>query len=521
MALFPVIMLIGGAVLMWLVRSRSARLGWGIGASAAAIAWMGSLLVLRGLPIRTNISVWQPVELFAAQIEMVIDVASAKVIVAGTTVVLAIILSTAVELADKTFRLRPALLLYAAVGLIAMLSANLLTVALSWALIDVLSLIYELTTERESSGTSNLLARLLIGLSGVFAVIGAAIVNAHDGGVDDLAAPFNGYWATAILVIAVMLRMGLARPGSALDGNREHDKAFVHLAGIMPQAAAVVVLARQFAFDIPAELVVALRLMCVAGIAWSGIRWALGEEREDSLRFLNYGLVFVGILVSTAVPARGDAPLSSAIAIMLILGTLSRIVHMHSPWQRAVPIIGVLIMIMPGWTTGSLLIQGIATCLELEPSIWISLMSIAGLGLMAAGILRDVFKKTRIWYVDDLARLLYSLGLLLPLMIGFGLGGGTGAGVGIRSAIVAVLIAAVAAAGFAWMRRREREIPQKVRETSGRRGGESIMNAGLNGLRWMSGSLRAFGELMEGEGAMLWIFVILLLIQLGIGGSAP
>jgi hypothetical protein len=143
-----------------------------------------------------------------------------------------------------------------------------------------------------------------------------------------------------------------------------------------------------------------------------------------------------------------------------------------------------------------------------------------GLALLVAGLIRDVFKDAQIWYVDDLARLFYTLALFLPTIIGFGLGGGSGSSIDIR-AVIATLITTGATAGIlVVMRRMESKTLQGIRGTIARGPGETLANASRGILNWASKSLRLIGGILEGEGAMLWVFVVLMMVQLAIGGGS-
>jgi hypothetical protein len=452
--------------------------------------------------------------LFSSQILFVVDKVNAPVLIAGTTAVLSIVLSTAVKLADKEYRFRGMVLAYGGVAIAAMISANLLTVAISWALIDFVTLLRGLRESADIGGTSNLAERLMLNVAGLFMIIAAAIAAGASGGTEALAESSSS-WAMALLIIAALLRIDLIGTG-ANDEVELDDDAFGAIAGVLPQAAAFIMVGRQLSFGIHEELIVWLRVMCLLGLMLAGIRGMVEEGIRQRQRFFNIGMIFIGLVVSSAVPAGADVPITSAIGAMILVGTISRIVRIHSPWQRAIPILATLILVMPAWTVGANLVQGIASLLESGANVGFVVLGSLGLGLMIVGILRDVFKTSMIWYVDDLARLLYTLALLMPVAIGFWLGIGTGAGVGLRPALVSLIAAGAAAGVFGAMRRMDSRLLPQIRDGFSRFRPAPLLNIARGGLRWSSKSLRTIGGVLEGEGAMLWIFVILMLIQLAI-----
>lgn len=465
-------------------------------------------------------SVWRPIELFSAQITFVVDEVNAPVLIAGTTAVLSIILSTAVKLADKEYRIKGMLLVYGGVAITAIISANLLTVAVSWAMIDIVTLLREISVRGDKGGSSNLADRLLLNVAGLFAILAAAIASGVSGGPNDLAIASSSSWPMALLIIAVLLRIDLIGKGPANEGALDDD-AFSAIAGVLPQAAAVIVVGRQFSFGIHEELIVWLRVICLVGLVLAGIRWTLEVGIRQRQRYFNAGLIFIGLIVASAMPAGEDIPIASAVSAMILVGTIGRIVRIHSPWQRVIPVLATLILVLPIWTVGSTLVQGIASLLASGSVLWIAVLSALGLGVLAAGVLRDVLQTSMVWYVDDLARLLYTLALLLPVVVGFWLGIKTGAGISLHPLVVTLIAAGTAAGIFAAMRRLDSTSLQRFRDGFDRFRSDPMLRIARSGLSWSSKSLRTIGGVLEGEGAMLWIFVILMLVQLAIGAVQP
>jgi hypothetical protein len=228
-------------------------------------------------------------------------------------------------------------------------------------------------------------------------------------------------------------------------------------------------------------------------------------------------VAFLGIMTASLKPENAEGTMLDAVLIMLMIGTLGSIWKIYSPWQRIFPMLAGLMILIPVWSPGSLIMQTLAFGFEAIGHLWVSILGIIGLAMIVVGIMRDAFKETRPWYVDDLARSLYTAALMLPIVGGFGLSIGTGTGTGLWSIGMSMIAAALVVVGvFAVRRMDDRRLKQAQRRIS-RFDEIPFLNIAGAGAQWVLRILRALGGVLEGEGAMLWIFVILLLIQLGSG----
>jgi hypothetical protein len=434
------------------------------------------------------------------------------------SVLLSAILSTVVRLTDKDFRIRAVALSYCAAALIAMLSANLLTVALSWALLDLLTLAYGLALAKESASLRSLLAHVIGNVSGIFLIIATAIINRTAGGIDDLGAPLATPWAFALLLLAVMMRLGFVRHEFSLARIPGMGEVIGTLMSILPSAAALVVVVRQVAHGIPEALEIWLNLASVVGLIISGARWLLESDSIDRHRFLIHGMTFLGFLAASAAGESFEVPLLSAVVVAIVVSCLSRVGRIYAPWHRAVPVLGALVMVMPAWSAGGGLVQGLASGFTSPGGIWIGIAGALGLAAMAGGMLHNARRKIETWYVDDMARLIYSGAMLVPILVGFGIGAGSGR-LGVPAGLLALATMGIVAGGAAVSRRLDRAVWQQARHIAGDVDMGAAFRVAEGTMQWLSGALRSIGGMLEGEGAMLWIFVIVLMVGLMISGS--
>jgi hypothetical protein len=106
---------------------------------------------------------------------------------------------------------------------------------------------------------------------------------------------------------------------------------------------------------------------------------------------------------------------------------------------------------------------------------------------------------------------------MLPIIGGFGLSVGTGTGIGLWAVVVSVVVVGFSVLGIFLIRRMDERLGKLIQGGIMRVNFSPVLKAANTGTQWLLKGLRTVGGIFEGEGAMLWIFVILLLLQLGSG----
>ena len=110
--------------------------------------------------------------------------------------------------------------------------------------------------------------------------------------------------------------------------------------------------------------------------------------------------------------------------------------------------------------------------------------------------------------------------MLLPILVGFGLGFGIGSGIGGGAILVTVMMSATMIGGVVFRRRVDSTLLARARGAGDKLHLNALLRIAERGMRWALSALRGIGGILEGEGAMLWVFVILLLIQLVVAGRS-
>ena len=504
-------------VAIWAFRKRSLRFRWGLSIAVAFIALIVSVLITQGAPIRASLSIWRPLDIFGTQIRILADSTNSKLILATIASLIAILLSEVVRIGQREIQLHPMKLAYTGLAIMAMLSANLLSVAMSWALIDLVRLIQGLTVAEEEREVSTLLAGVVVDWIGIFAIIGTSIANGLAGGVDDLEVPLASDWAVGLLILAVILRLGIFSLGYRISNKGETEEAFPILIGLLSPVVGLPILARQLTFGLSDGLSIGLGIGGAIGMLVAGMRWLLADEMPERRRFLIQSVAFLGIMAASLRPEHANDVIVDAVLILLMMGTLGSIWKIYAPWQRIIPFLAGLMILIPVWSPGSMIVESMAEGFEAGEHIWIPILGMIGLAMIIVGIVRDAFDELRPWYVDDLARSLYTAALMLPIVGGFGLSIGADSGMGLWSIVTSLITAGLVGIGVLSLRRVKGRWLRRIQMGFARLNEAPFLEIAGVIAQGILRVLRAIGGILEGEGAMLWIFVILLLIQLGSG----
>jgi hypothetical protein len=170
--------------------------------------------------------------------------------------------------------------------------------------------------------------------------------------------------------------------------------------------------------------------------------------------------------------------------------------------------------ITPGGHIASVVGQSI-----LEEGAWIqALLVIPGMSFLALGTFHLFFTEEKPWNSGEtLIRVMYSMGLALPVLVCIGLGFWMRTTISVSGVVVSAVVVGLGVGEF-----------YGLRKISGVRRFERWKSLILRlNLRWFYTLLwniirqslaiaRSIGELFEGEGAMLWMFAFVALLFLAL-----
>jgi hypothetical protein len=328
--------------------------------------------------------------------------------------------------------------------------------------------------------------------------------------------------AAVLLAGAVLLRLGLLPLHFSLSPLFQVRRGMRTLLRLMPPAVGLAAAARAFSGGMPAEALPWLRVAGSLGIVAGGLRWGLQRDVVQARPFLVMGVSGLGVLVASLVPARSGEILAASGVLILLAGTVASLNEAHTPIHRVWPLAAALVLAGMPWTPGGILAGALAPLGAGVGRILWSAFGVLGMALLAAGMARVSSIPLVPWPSGEtLVKSVYGLGLALPVLVAVGVGaswpGATTISGGMTAAGVMVLMAAGWAAG------------RRVRAGEGERWSRFVAWLDPNplyGLLWgtlrgVLGAIRGIGEATEGEGAVLWMMVVVVLVALALGRPSP
>ncbi|HEY42486.1 MAG TPA: hypothetical protein G4O11_00700 [Anaerolineae bacterium] len=518
MAILPILILLIGTLLISLFRNRPERILWPITSGTSLLTWVVSLLLVTNIPDEISLSVWKPTALFASRLELQLDAVGWFFIYGTSTLLVSVAFTQAAQSGTTTPFFRAFMLSYPAIAMIAMLSGNLLTVAMSWALVDILTLVFLLRIQKDRKSTPLLFIRIAIDGGGILLVLMAALLNGAEGGTSSLSTPMASSTAAIFLVLAALLRLGLLPPHISIRPMMILDRSLGTLLRLLPPVTALSVLARMLNVGVPMETLLWLRLAGGLGVIVGGLRWAFHMDRDAARPYLVLGVSGLGVLVAGLTQEIGGAPITAAGGVLLLSGAVLFLTQVFAPTHRVwLGLAAVFLAGMPGTPTGVISSALAAGVLD-NASVVVTILGVIGLILLATGGLRHIFLPPTSWPTgESLVRVVYGLGLMLPILVGIGLGIRMPGSVSLQASIVFIISLIVSIITILLLRR----FPQDRVHRWGRVLAWLDPNP-IYRILWQLGQVlmnlfRVIGELLEGEGAMLWMMVILLIVILAQG----
>jgi hypothetical protein len=409
--------------------------------------------------------------------------------------------------------------IYTAMAMVAAMAGNLLTVIIAWAVLDSLTFVLLISIWPRQIEISSLMVRLGVDAASLFLALGAMLVNGIAGGEPTLDAPLASPGAVILLALACLFRLGLLPLHFSLPSLPRIREGVGTLIRLVPPATAMVVLARLYEVGLPASALVWLRIGGIAGVLIGGARWAMAEDSIEARPYLVLVVSGLGVLAG-AQPQGSGIPLIGASVTLLLAGVVLSLAKIYSQTHRIWVSLAVVMLAgapaTPAGAVGSAL-------LTLPPETSQILFVPFGLiGFLAAGLgaVRSVTQPTSAWQSSEsLARFMYTLGLVLPSAASVGAGLIIGNSLGLSALIIFALVLISGASIYYFTVRGSRRRWIEWLDVARRIDPEQVYRYVGTIYRWLTDLFRRIAGIFEGEGGFLWMFVILMLAFIAIGGS--
>jgi formate hydrogenlyase subunit 3/multisubunit Na+/H+ antiporter MnhD subunit len=534
--LIPIVILLVGTLALLLSLLLPARYPGPAAATTAGLALL-ALVGLRGaLPVEAIVSFWQPMALSGVPISLRLDGMAWLYALALAALALAALLTGLSRPGGRRTANRGFTLLLLAAGLAAISSANLLTLCLSWTFLDVTFLgAIALTDDRERVSEHTTFALAANGLATLLVWV-VALLGVRDGGSQVLHLFSFSALQMALLALAAILRLGLYPLHAWLPAQvdlRPGVAAMLHLA---PATAGLSLLSQlvlgargDLPLDNPLTYAAAAALVVGALLAWGQ------DEAGHALSFVV--LAQTGLVVLSGTWGGEDAALAlvaEGLVLLLSAGVLffSRGYDPeHRLWSAPGAIAAVALVAMPltlGFVGRSALLAAFA-----RADAWLLLVaSGVAQALLVATLLRLIARPAAGQFpASPLVRGLGALGLaglVAPLII-FGLAPDRLADLlGVAAPSLLEVLARMPTVGWiVWALGVGVGVLLWWRDSHVRaiRGQLHPPLQALFSLRWFyrliaglvevaGRAIRAAALLLEGEGALLWVLVVLVLAWL-------
>ncbi len=514
MIFLPVVPLLLGSVMVWVARRRHERVFWGITVGVALVSWLLVLGLRPSSPRELAIAFWPPGGGATAELLFALDGPGWAFTYLSTTLLLAIALTGVVRTGAGTASARAMMLAFTGLGLMAMMAANLLAVVLTWALMDGAFFALGRRPALEADDIQEFTTRLLLDGLGVLLAVAAAVIGWADGVAGARLGEPSTPAAIVLLALAGLLRLGLLPPHFSLPALPGVRRGIGTLLRFLPAAAVLCTLSRALRSGVPSPALPWLWIAGALGILVGGFQWIAAADPIEGRRFFVVTACSVGVLGAAAAPQAAEAVLIAAGASLLLGGAVLSLTELHSPRQWLWPAGAGLMLAGLPMTPGGLAMANVMGRM-LEGEILGGVFFVAGTAFCAFGVARVAASEPTPWpMAEGLARLSFSLGIALPVVVGIGIGLAQGQAVSLPG-VIGFAAASLGAVGLFWVSRRvsPRRIDRARRVVrmldpapAYRLLGQAAASVG--------GVVRGLTNVFEGQGAMLWTIVVVLLAWL-------
>lgn len=518
-AILPVLVLLLTPLVMLVIRLVKPGFNyfWLVAAAGALAAWPTTIILGFQLPKTMPLMEWKPETLFPASPSLSVDQHSWAYMFALATLALAVILTAAARLQAYHWRTWAYTLLIAGLGMLGVLSGNLLTLLLAWAAIDLVELAILLVQVISSSDRERVVVSFSIRVAGIMLLLWAGVVGA----------PGNPFVFTDIppeasvyLLLAAGLRLGVLPLHLPRVKGPPLRRGFGSMLRLAPAASSLVLLSRAAAIGVPQEYQVYLLALAGLAVLYGSLGWLTAADELMGRPFWVLGMA--ALAVASAVKGQPQASQAWGLACILSGGLL----FLSSARYRGLLVIFLLgglgmtaLPYTPAWD---------GAYLYTAPMDLFLLIYLVGHAILLAGFLRhSLGESTDLSLSERWVRSVYPFGLgLLPLGHLF-IAWRTPlpeSSTGIYSEWWAGVAAIAITALIVYVGQNEIHMPRRIAPLWDR-----MFSLGwISSLTW--GVYRSIGRFIsiltniaEGEGGLLWamvlsVILLSILVQSDLGG---
>jgi len=346
--LLPSTILVLSALILLVMRlvRPNFRYFWLVAVSGSLFAWLSLLFLRFWLPASFELLSWEPASLFPVSPVLLLDRISWPYALALSTLALAAIL-TDISRSTETNRLTWAgSLAFTALGILAAMAGNPLTLMLAWAALDLIELVIMLVRVKPVDQREQVVITFSARVAGILALAAAAGLGSEIPLSFAQIAPQSSIF----LLLAAGLRLGVFPLHLPFLEQAPLQRGLGTLFTLLPAGTSLMLLTRAAAAASSGPLDSALLLLTGLAVLYASGSWLAAKDELDGRPF--WILAFAALAIAAALHGEQIASLSWGITALLSGGLL----FLFSARQRNLlflPLLGLvgatMLPLTPSW----------------------------------------------------------------------------------------------------------------------------------------------------------------------------
>jgi hypothetical protein len=318
--ILPVLILLLSALIILVVRivRPGFAYSWLIAALGALFTWPLTLLMRLRIPQVFQLATWQPESYFHASPSLLLDQFSWPFVFTLGTLVLAVILTDVARASEGNWSTWASSLGIAALGLIAVMAENPLTLLLAWAAIDIFELLVLLARIGQSSTREQILIMFSARSAGIVLLLVAWIISESNN--ERLIFTSISPQVNVYLLLAAGLRLGVIPPYRPFRSELVLRRGPGTMLRLVPVSASLVLLARTAGAGVPTGLYPFLLGLTGLTALYSAASWTSAKDELEGRPYWILG--GASFAIAAAIRSLPAASLSWGITTVLMGGLI-------------------------------------------------------------------------------------------------------------------------------------------------------------------------------------------------------
>lgn len=480
---------------------------WLIAAGGSLIAWISIFFWRMSFPATLILSKWEPIRIFTASPALIIDPIGWAFAFSIAALTAAVIVTSVVRWKTITPVAWSGTLILSALGMIAVLAENPLTLVLAWTAIDLLEMTNMIRAMQDAPASERVVTAFSVRIFGTGLVLWASLVAASNNAIFNFNTipPSVGIY----LLLAAGLRLGVLPFHLPYAQEMNMRRGLGTTLRIIPAAASLIVLARIQYHNLPDFGIVILMALNSIAALYGSWKWLRSRNELEGRPYWLMGMAALALGASLRGNPEGAAAWGLA---MILIGGNIFLYSARKAWITRVLMIAILgISSLPFTLTASAWLGDAPWDMFFLPIYLIAQ------ALIAAGLFRHVRRggDQELDQQPQWAQVTYPAGIILPVfaMILLGLWGWDGA-LMIGSWITAIAACVLIILIGILITRIPNLIPRAENESSTPAPSpvRARISAGLWGVyRLIGRGIASISFLLEGDGGLLWTALLLVL----------